>query len=128
VIIASIIDREIRVPKERRLAAAVIWNRLREDMRLQMCSTVQYALGKTKPVLSFEDLEIDSPYNTYKHAGLPPAPISNPSLAAMQAAADPADVDYLYFVARDDGSGGHYFSSTYEQFEADTAKAAANRE
>jgi UPF0755 protein len=128
VIIASIIDREIRLAKERRLAAAVIWNRLREDMRLQMCSTVQYALGKNKPVLSFEDLEIDSPYNTYKHDGLPPAPISNPSLAAMQAAADPADVDYLYFVAREDGSGGHYFSSTYEEFEADTAKAAANRE
>jgi UPF0755 protein len=128
VIVASIIDREIRIPAERRMAAAVIWNRLRKDMMLQMCSTVEYALGKTKPVLSFDDLKIDSPYNTYRHAGLPPAPISNPGVAAMKAAADPADVDYLYFVARDDGSYRHYFSSTYEQFQADTAKAAANRE
>lgn len=128
VIIASIIDREIRVAGERRLAAAVIWNRLREGMRLQMCSTVQYALGKTKPVLTYDDLEIDSPYNTYKHEGLPPAPISNPSLAALRAAADPADVDHLYFVAREDGTNRHYFSSTYEEFEADNAKAAANAE
>ena len=126
VIIASMIDREALVPADRPLVAAVVWNRLRIDMRLQFCSTVQYALGKTKPVLTFDDLKVDSPYNTYKHAGLPPAPISNPGLAALQAAAAPADVDYLYFVARNDGSGRHYFSKDYAQFLRDQEKAKAN--
>ena len=126
VIIASMIDREVRVPSERALVAAVIWNRLRADMLLQIDATIQYALGKTKPVLTYEDLKIDSPYNTYKHAGLPPTPISNPGLAALQAAADPAAVKYLYYVARNDGTGGHYFSSSYAQFLVDKAKAQAN--
>lgn len=128
VIIASMIEREAKVASERRLVAAVVWNRLHKGMLLEFCSTVQYALGKTKPVLTYDDLEIDSPYNTYKHAGLPPTPISNPGLASLQAAADPADVDYLYFVARDDGSGRHYFSSDYGQFLKDKARAAANAE
>ncbi len=126
VIIASMVDREALVPADRPMVAAVVWNRLRIGMRLQFCSTVQYALGKTKPVLTFDDLKVDSPYNTYKHAGLPPAPISNPGLAALQAAAAPADVDYLYFVARNDGSGRHYFSKDYAQFLADQEKAKTN--
>ena len=126
VIIASMIDREALVPADRPMVAAVVWNRLRIDMRLQFCSTVQYALGKTKPVLTYDDLKVDSPYNTYTHAGLPPAPISNPGLAALQAAAAPANVDYLYFVARNDGSGRHYFSKDYAQFLADQEKAKAN--
>jgi UPF0755 protein len=126
VIIASMIDREALVPAERPLVAAVIWNRLRIDMLLQIDATIQYALGKTKPVLTFDDLEIDSPYNTYKHPGLPPTPISNPGLAALQAAAAPADVDFLYYVARNDGSGRHYFSKAYAQFLADQQKAQAN--
>ena len=126
VIIASMIDREALVPADRPLVAAVVWNRLRIDMRLQFCSTVQYALGKTKPVLTFDDLKVDSPYNTYAHPGLPPAPISNPGLAALQAAAAPADVNYLYFVARNDGSGRHYFSTDYAQFLRDQEKAKAN--
>jgi UPF0755 protein len=126
VIIASMIDREARLPAERPLVAAVIWNRLSDGMLLQIDATIQYALGKTKPVLTYDDLKVDSPYNTYKHAGLPPTPISNPGLAALQAAADPAQVDYLYYVARNDGSGGHYFSSKYAQFLLDKAKAEAN--
>lgn len=126
VIIASMIDREAMVAAERPLVAAVIWNRLRKGMLLQIDATIQYALGKTKPLLTFDDLEIDSPYNTYKHEGLPPTPISNPGLAALRAAADPADVDYLYYVARGDGTGRHYFSTSYEQFLADQAKANAN--
>ena len=89
VIIASMIDREALVPAERPIVAAVIWNRLRKDMLLQIDATIQYALGKTKPVLTYDDLKIDSPYNTYKHAGLPPTPISNPGLAALKAAAEP---------------------------------------
>jgi len=126
VIIASMIDREAQMPGERRKVAAVVWNRLRDGMMLQIDATVQYALGKTKPVLTFDDLKIDSPYNTYKHTGLPPTPISNPGLAALRAAADPADVPYLYYVARNDGSGRHYFSSDYAQFLADQQKAQAN--
>lgn len=126
VIIASMIEKESQTAGERRQVAAVIWNRLKKDMLLQIDATVQYALGKTKPVLTFDDLEVESPYNTYLHAGLPPTPISNPGLAALKAAADPDDVPYLYYVARNDGSGRHYFSSTYEQFLKDQAKARAN--
>jgi UPF0755 protein len=126
VIIASMIDREAMVPAERPMVAAVIWNRLRIDMLLQIDATIQYALGKTKPLLTFDDLKIDSPYNTYKHPGLPPTPISNPGLAALQAAAAPAHVDYLYYVARNDGTGRHYFSKEYAQFLVDQEKARAN--
>jgi UPF0755 protein len=126
VIIASMIDREALVPGERPIVAAVIWNRLRKDMLLQIDATIQYALGKTKPLLTYDDLKIESPYNTYKHAGLPPTPISNPGLAALQAAANPTDDKYLYYVARNDGTGRHYFSTTYEQFLVDKAKAQAN--
>jgi len=126
VIIASMIDREAMVPAERPMVAAVIWNRLRIDMLLQIDATIQYALGKTKPVLTYDDLKIDSPYNTYKHPGLPPTPISNPGLAALQAAAAPANVDYLYYVARNDGTGRHYFSKDYAQFLVDQKKATAN--
>jgi UPF0755 protein len=126
VIIASMIDREAMVPAERPVVAAVIWNRLRKGMLLQIDATIQYALGKTKPVLTYNDLKIDSPYNTYKHAGLPPTPISNPGLAALKAAADPSDDKYLYYVARNDGTGRHYFSTSYEQFLIDKAKAQAN--
>jgi len=126
VIIASMIDREARVPAERAVVAAVIWNRLRKHMLLQIDATIQYALGKTKPVLTYNDLRIDSPYNTYKHLGLPPTPISNPGLAALQAAANPTSDKYLYYVARNDGTGRHFFSTTYEQFLVDKAKAQAN--
>ena len=126
VIIASMIDREAMVPAERAVVAAVIWNRLRKGMLLQIDATIQYALGKTKPVLTYNDLKIDSPYNTYKHAGLPPTPISNPGLAALKAAANPSDDKYLYYVARNDGTGRHYFSTSYEQFLIDKAKAQAN--
>ena len=128
VIIASMIDREAMVPAERAVVAAVIWNRLRKDMLLQIDATIQYALGETKPLLTYDDLEIDSPYNTYKHTGLPPTPISNPGLAALKAAANPTDDKYLYYVARNDGTGRHYFSTDYDQFLADKAKAAANGE
>ncbi len=126
VIIASMIDREALVPAERPIVAAVIWNRLRKDMLLQIDATIQYALGESKPMLTYDDLEIDSPYNTYKHAGLPPTPISNPGLAALKAAADPSADTYLYYVARNDGTGRHYFSTSYEEFLADKAKAAEN--
>lgn len=126
VIIASMIEREAQVAEERALVSAVIWNRLRADMPLQIDATIQYALGETKPVLTYDDLKVESPYNTYTHKGLPPTPIANPGLASLRAAANPAAVDYLYYVARADGTGRHYFSRTYEEFLANQAKAARN--
>jgi UPF0755 protein len=123
VIIASMIEREVRVPAERPLVAAVIWNRLRRGMALQIDAAVSYGLGKIGKEPTLDDLKRDTPYNTYLHTGLPPTPICSPGLASLQAAAQPAKVDYLYYVARNDGSGRHYFSSTYEQFLKDKAKA-----
>ena len=126
-IIASLVEREARVADERPLVAAVIWNRLRIGMPLQIDATIQYALPDHKEELTFDDLEIDSPYNTYRIVGLPPTPIANPGLASIAAAADPAAVDYLYYVAKNDGSGAHYFSVSYEEFLQNKAKAAAER-
>jgi UPF0755 protein len=122
-IIASLIEREVHVPQERRLVAAVIWNRLRAHMLLQIDATVEYALGRHKAVLSLADLHVNSPYNTYLHRGLPPTPIANPGKAAIIAAANPAPVKYLYYVVRGDGSGRHYFATTYAEFLKDEAKA-----
>jgi UPF0755 protein len=114
--IASIIEKEIRVPEERALASAVIHNRLKLGEPLGMCSTVQYVLDKRRDRLLYEDLEIDSPYNTYIHAGLPLGPISNPGLACIEAALWPADVDYRWFVIRDEETGEHYFTNNYDDF------------
>ena len=122
-IIASMVEREAQAASERRLVAAVIWNRLRLHMPLQIDATVEYALPKYKTTLTYQDLKIQSPYNTYLHVGLPPTPIANPGAASLAAAAVPARVSYLYYVARNDGSGRHYFSSTYAQFLRDKAKA-----
>ncbi len=122
-IIASMIEREIDVPSERVLAAAVIWNRLRLHVPLQIDATIEYALPVYKPILSYRDLQINSPYNTYLHTGLPPTPIANPGLASLRAAAHPAAVDYLYYVGRGDGSGRHYWSASYAQFLKDKARS-----
>jgi UPF0755 protein len=122
VVLASIIEREAIVEEEMPIIASVFINRLNIGMKLETDPTVQYALGYnlsqntwwTNP-LSFADLEIDSPYNTYLYAGLPPAPIANPSLAALQAVAFPAQTPYYYFRAACDGSGRHNFSQTFEE-------------
>ncbi|MGQ9779417.1 MAG: endolytic transglycosylase MltG [Bacillota bacterium] len=120
VILASLVEGEAKRAEERPLIAAVFYNRLRRGMPLQSCATVQYALGKHKERLLYEDLQAASPYNTYLHPGLPPGPIGCPGLASLQAALYPAKVDYLYFVAKPDGS--HVFSSTYaEHLRARTA-------
>jgi UPF0755 protein len=123
VIIASMIESEVQVPGERPLVSAVIWNRLRLNMPLQVDATIEYALGHHVDRLSLQDLEIHSPYNTYRVRGLPPTPICNPGLACLEAAAQPAHVSYLYYVARNDGSGRHYFATTYAQFLKYKAKA-----
>ena len=124
-IIGSMVEREAQVARERPLVAAVIWNRLRLGMALQIDATIQYALPEHKTTLTYADLRIPSPYNTYLHSGLPPTPIANAGAAALDAAANPARVGYLYYVARNDGSGRHYFSATYAQFLQDKAKAQA---
>ncbi len=115
-IVASMVEREAKVPDERPLVAAVIYNRLAQGMKLEVDATVQYALGWWKPELTQEDLAIDSPYNTRLYAGLPPGPICNPGRDAIEAALNPAAVDYLYYVATGDAEGHHFFTSSFEEF------------
>lgn len=113
--IASLIERESKVPAERPVIASVIYNRLERDMPLQIDATVQYALPRWKKKLFIRDLQVDSPYNTYKHKGLPPGPICNPGKASIEAALKPANTNYLYYVLMDE-QGNHAFSSTYDEF------------
>jgi UPF0755 protein len=121
VIVASLIEREVREDVERPEVASVVYNRLKQGMRLQFCSTVQYILGKPQAVLSTADTQIESPYNTYLHAGLPPGPICSPGEAAIKAALSPADTTYLYFVLKSVDATTHNFSSTYADFLKDKA-------
>jgi UPF0755 protein len=116
VIIASMVEEEVLVPKERPLVAAVIYNRLRVGLPLGIDATIRYGLKipPTEPIHQSE-LESDSPYNTRKFAGLPPTPISNPGLAALQAAAHPADVDFLYFIRKADCKS-HFFTASESEF------------
>jgi UPF0755 protein len=111
--IASLVEKEAKEAEERPVIAGVFYNRLRRNLALQSCATVQYVLGKRKERLLYEDLQVESPYNTYRHPGLPPGPIANPGLDSLKAAAKPMDVPYLFFVARSDGR--HIFSNTYEE-------------
>ncbi len=115
-VIASIIERETQVDEERGKVSSVIYNRLKEGMPLQMCSTVQYILGEQKEILSNADTQIESPYNTYINQGLPPGPICCPGLASIEAALYPDETDYLYFVVSDKLDGTQKFSSDYNQF------------
>lgn len=124
-IVASIIEREAAIPHDRSLVAAVIYNRLRLNMTLGIDSTLRYALHNFSTPLTEAELHGDSPYNTRTHTGLPPTPISNPGVAAIHAAAHPAHVSYLYYVAGADGCGEEVFSTSYAQFEKN---AAAYRE
>ncbi len=117
---ASIIERECMKDEERPLVASVIYNRMDQNMMLEMCSTIQYLLlqetGEVKENLLYSDLEIESPYNTYLHYGLPPGPICSPGIASIKAALEPADTDYLYFVVSADLDGSSKFSSNYDDF------------
>jgi UPF0755 protein len=113
IILASIIEREAVVERERPIISGVFHNRLGINMMLQSCATVQYVLGERKPILSYDDIKINSPYNTYTNYGLPPTPIASPGQASIQAALYPQKSDYLFFVAKRDGS--HTFTKTYEE-------------
>ncbi|MFP6582442.1 MAG: endolytic transglycosylase MltG [Candidatus Hydrogenedentota bacterium] len=120
-IIASLIEEEARLDHERALVSAVIHNRLEKKMPLEMDSTLQYALNKYGQRLLNEDKEVDSPYNTYKRRGLPPGPISNPGIKSIEAALNPADVDYIFFVSNADGKS-HTFTSNLRDHNNAVAK------
>jgi UPF0755 protein len=115
--LAAIVEKEARLPEERPVIAAVYLNRIKAGMRLQADPTVQYAIGHHVSRVLYRDLEIDSPYNTYRNKGLPPGPIASPGRPSIVAALNPASVPYLFFVAHPDGH--HEFTSNF------TAHAAA---
>jgi uncharacterized YceG family protein len=122
--IASMIEREVQVPRERPLVAAVIYNRLKRGEPLGIDSTTRYATGNYTSPLTNSELSSNSPYNTRNHPGLPPGPIGNPGLSSIQAAANPAKVGYLYFVVKPGTCGEHTFATTSAEF--DRAQAAYN--
>ena len=111
--LASLVEREVRFPEDRAIVAQVLLKRLKMNMPLQTDATLQYLMDAPKEEVSIADTQIDSPYNTYQHVGLPPGPIANPGMAAIEAVLYPADTDYLYFVA--DRSGHNHYAHTYEE-------------
>jgi len=122
VTVASLIEKEAATPGEKPLIASVIYNRMRKDSPLQIDATIQYALKRPKTNLSLADLKVDSPYNTYENKGLPPGPICSPGRESLQAALDPADTNYLYYVLEANGKK-HYFTNNYEEFLREKEKA-----
>ena len=115
-IIASMVEKEVQVPRERAIVAGVIYNRLRESMPLGIDATIRYGydIPPTQAILQSQ-LDADHPYNSRLRVGLPPTPISNPGLAALQAAAHPAEVDFLYFVRKADCKS-HFFTASLAEF------------
>jgi UPF0755 protein len=122
VTIASMVEREASLPRERPLIASVIYNRLHDHMQLGIDATLRYALRDWNRPLRVSQLNSPSPYNTRKYPGLPPGPIGNPGLASLRAAAHPAHTKYLYYVVKPCGDGEQVFSSSYAQFQRDVAK------
>lgn len=114
VTMASIIEREAANDSERKLVSSVFYNRLKYNMAFGSCATVQYILKERKEILSLSDTKIESPYNTYKYKGLPPGPIASPGEKSIEAAIYPDETDYLYFVAKSDGSGNVFTKSSDE--------------
>jgi UPF0755 protein len=131
VTLASIIEREARTEKDRPIVAGILLNRIENEMRLELCSTVQYALGyyplqKTwwKNGLTFEDLKITSPYNTYRNDGMPPTPIANPGIAALAAVVNPTESNYLYWLS--DATGKIHYSKTLQEHNQNIEKYGLN--
>ncbi|MDU4696739.1 MAG: endolytic transglycosylase MltG [Paenibacillus sp.] len=128
--VASLVEREVVVDAERPMVAGVIYNRLKDGMKLEIDATVQYVLDKPKERLLNSDLRsVDSPYNTYLYEGLPPGPIAAPSLKSIEAALAPKASEYLFYVTKKDGSGEHLFAKTYKEHlkNIETSKAMANK-
>ncbi len=113
VIMASLLEREARIMKDRQMIAGVLWNRIERDMLLQVDAAFLYTIGRTTFDLTMKDLKSDSPYNTYKYKGLPPGAIGSPSLQSLLAAVTPVKHKYLYYLA--DNSGVTHYSVTYEE-------------
>ncbi|MDQ4126666.1 MAG: endolytic transglycosylase MltG [Actinomycetota bacterium] len=122
VTVASLIEKESANAEERPVIASVIYNRLRRDMPLQIDATVQYALERPKENLSLADLRTPSPYNTYEHAGIPPGPICSPSRQSLEAAINPEQTDYLYYVLKANDRE-HFFTGDYDAFLREKAEA-----
>lgn len=122
VTLASIIEREARVEEEFPIVSSVFHNRIDIGMLLQSCATVQFILQERKDVLSFADIAIENPYNTYLNAGLTPSPIASPGELAIHSALYPADTNYLYFVTKETNDGSHYFNETLEGHNRDAQK------
>ena len=112
--LASIVEREAEVNEERGKVASVFHNRIKKGMKMESCATVLYAMGKHKDKLYYKDLEISSPYNTYKTIGLPPGPICNPGIESIEATIKPEETNYLYFVSNNNGT--HFFTDNYVEF------------
>jgi UPF0755 protein len=125
VTVASLVEREAKIDADRPLIAGVIYNRLRLGMPLQVDATIEYALPSHKSELSSRDLRIDSPYNTYRHTGLPPTPIANPGRASLDAALHPAKTKDLYYVYC--GNGRHVFAQTYNEHQANVTRCLDQR-
>lgn len=125
IVVASLVEEETKIADERRVVSAVIHNRIENGMLLQIDATVIYALGEHTTRVLFEDLEIDSPYNTYKFPGLPPTPIAAPGAEALRAAVEPTDDTYLYYVKISE-DGRHAFAETGAEHERNIAKAREN--
>jgi UPF0755 protein len=119
IIMASLIEKEVRTKDEKELVSGILWKRLKANIPLQVDATITYITGKKTTKISLEDLQIDSPYNTYKYKGLPPAPICNPGLESILAALYPKDSEYWYYLSKPDGQT--LFFENYEEFI--TAKA-----
>ena len=113
--LASIIEKEAQIPTERTIVSSVYHNRLNANMYLAACPTIKYVLKYPTKKVYYEQLEVESPYNTYKHKGLPPGPVCNPGIESIKAAVYPAETNYYYFVSKHDG--GHVFSSTWKEHE-----------
>lgn len=121
VIMASILEREVRTPEEQNLAADLFWRRLAIGMPLQADSTINFVVGGKRPRATYDDLKIDSPYNTYMYRGLPPGPIGNPGLSAITAALYPTKNDYLFFLTTED-DGRAIFGKTLDEHNQNRAK------
>jgi uncharacterized YceG family protein len=126
-VIASMIEREAGIAKDRPLISAVIYNRLKDGMPLGIDATLRYELRNWTRPLKVSELQRDTPYNTRTHTGLPPTPIGNPGLSSIQAAARPAKVGYLFYVVKPCGNGAHNFSATDAEFQRDVAAYEAKR-